>query len=113
MACDAQLRTGSGSVRMALQEEPKRLDDRREIATKVQRARVRDAQPWIRICGRWRQAFPVDAVRNARDGQVGIPRGQRLGVLHSVGDDPVGSPEGDAFQTGDQGLSQASVSPRV
>jgi hypothetical protein len=49
------------------------------------------------MTGRWRQAFMIDAVGNAHDGHVGIPRGERLGKLVSARDDPMGCPEREAL----------------
>ena len=81
MACDAQLRTGSGSVRMALQEEPKRL--RKALAN-----RFRDM---IITSGKWfadaRRARPTRACTLMPDDFHTIEtRGPKAGLhLHMYG----------------------------
>ncbi len=50
------------------------------------------------MTGRWRQAFGVDAVRNAHDRHVGILPRERLSQPVSGGNDPMGRPEGKLFQ---------------
>src|SRR2546422_9670553 len=69
--------------------------------------------PRIARARRWLQAFRVNAVRNARDGHGGIPRGERLSKLVRVGNDTVGRSEGEALQRPGERAVGPGPDPRV
>jgi len=94
----AQFGTGAGSFWVTFQEGSQRLHHRPEVAASVQPAGICDSQSGIPIMSRWRQAFRVDAVGDAHHRHIGIPRRECVTQLTSVGDDPLGGPEGKAFE---------------